>query len=317
MQAIAGTHTVLLGLDLADPAGCLGFAVHRTDHTESECTWLRGMKTFAAVVPDPPPGSDYSTRDHPVQGFQWGDYSAKPGHKYTYAVSAMGGVPGALVPLVTAEVRVRTEVEDDGVHGVWFNRGVAGSQAFARRFPDFVPGSDLSDTHPAMVWLSRGLAEAFLAFCAEASGPGWGLRGAFYEFTWDGGLAALAGARARGADVQLVVHGRDRDARPDVDNDVTAAQARAAAARHGLDTGPGGGPNGEGVIHWRTAPNKSALQHHKYLVLLHAGVPVAVWTGSTNLTRGGVFGHSNVGHLVHDRRVAAGFAQEWQRLADG
>ena len=42
VQAVAGTHTVLLGFDLDDPAGCLGFAIHRTDHTEGEARWLRG-----------------------------------------------------------------------------------------------------------------------------------------------------------------------------------------------------------------------------------------------------------------------------------
>jgi phosphatidylserine/phosphatidylglycerophosphate/cardiolipin synthase-like enzyme len=307
VRAIAGTHTVLLGMDLREPAGCLGFAVHRTDHTEGEAAWLRGMKTFPSVLPNPPPGSDYSTRDHPIQSFQWGDYSAKPEHDYTYAVSAMGGAPGALAPLATTAVRVRTETEDDGVHGVWFNRGVAGSQAFARRFPDFVPGPDPDESHPAMRWLSRGLGEAFLAFCAEALGPGWGLRGAFYEFTWGAGLSALAAARDRGVDLQLVVHGRDRDVQPGKDDDRTAAQARVAALKYGLDV--------EGVLHWRAAANKSALQHNKFLVLLRDGVPVAVWTGSTNLTRGGIYGHSNVAHLIRDRAVAAAFHAEWQDLA--
>jgi len=36
VQAIAGTHCVLLGFDLDDPARCLGFAIHRNDHTEAE-----------------------------------------------------------------------------------------------------------------------------------------------------------------------------------------------------------------------------------------------------------------------------------------
>src|SRR5438445_4677220 len=36
VRATAGTHTVLLGFDLVDPAGCLGFGIHRTDHTEEE-----------------------------------------------------------------------------------------------------------------------------------------------------------------------------------------------------------------------------------------------------------------------------------------
>lgn len=79
VRATAGTHTVLLGFDLVDPAGCLGFGIHRTDHTEEEAYWLRGMKVFDSVVPHPTAGMDFSTRRHPVQGFQWGDYTAKPG----------------------------------------------------------------------------------------------------------------------------------------------------------------------------------------------------------------------------------------------
>lgn len=36
---VAGTHTVLIGMDLEDPTGCLGFAIRRTDHTEGETVW--------------------------------------------------------------------------------------------------------------------------------------------------------------------------------------------------------------------------------------------------------------------------------------
>jgi phosphatidylserine/phosphatidylglycerophosphate/cardiolipin synthase-like enzyme len=305
VHAVAGTHTVLLGMDLADPAGCLGFAIHRTDHTEDECAWLRGMKTFPSIVPDPPSGSDYSTREHPIQGFQWGDYTAKPGHAYTYAVSSLGGSPAAPTVLGTSSVTVHTEVEDDGVHGIWFNRGVAGSQAFARKFAGWVPGDVPDETHPAMVWLSRGLGEAFVAFCGEALDGDWALRGAFYELTWGTGLDALAAARARGVDVRLVVHGRDRDTDPAKDADRTAEEAHAAAQAHGLSD----------VVTWRTAPNKSALFHHKFLVLLHRGQPVAVWTGSTNLTVGAVYGHSNVGHLLRHRVEAEAFHAEWERVA--
>ena len=53
---------------------------------------------------------------------------------------------------------------------------------------------------------------------------------------------------------------------------------------------------------WRTAANRSALQHNKFLVLTNNDQPVAVWTGSTNLTQGAIFGHLNVGHLIHDLR---------------
>src|SRR5262245_26765408 len=183
-RAIAGTHTVLLGFDLADRTGCLGFGIHRTDHTEDEAYWLRGMKTFASVVPHPASGMDFSLGEQPIQGFQWGDYTAKPEHDYTYRVVAFGGQPGKLVALEEVSVDVSTEQEDDGVHGLWFNRGVAGSQAFVKRFGLYTPPVDADEDHPAFAWLSRGLGEAFVRLVSRAADNSWGLRGAFYEFTW-------------------------------------------------------------------------------------------------------------------------------------
>jgi hypothetical protein len=304
-QAIAGTHTVLLGIDLDDRVGCLGFGIHRTDHTEGEAYWLRGMKSFASVVPNPVAGESHSLRDQPLQGFQWGDYTAKPEHDYTYRAVALGGSPGALTEGAAVEVGVRTEPEDDGVHGIWFNRGVAGSQAFVKRFGQYTPPVDANETHPAFAWLSRGLGEAFVAFVGRAVDASWGLRGAFYEFTWRTGLHALANAASRGADVSLVVHGRDKDAVGGEDRDHTAVNNAQAVSEANLDN----------VVIWRVAPNKSALQHNKFLVLTHLGRPVAVWTGSTNLTQGGIFGHLNVGHQITDAAVAAKFLNYWDRLA--
>ena len=65
-------HGAARGSFLDDPAGCLGFAIHRTDHTEGEARWLRGMKTFESVVPDPPPGSDWPDERAPGAGFPVG-----------------------------------------------------------------------------------------------------------------------------------------------------------------------------------------------------------------------------------------------------
>ncbi len=243
VHAVAGTHTVLLGFDLEDPAGCLGFGVHRTDHTEDEGYWLRGLKTFASLVPHPGAGMDFSLRTHPVQGFQWGDYTARPDHDYSYRVVAWGGRPGRLEQLTAATVRIGTEAEDDGRHGIWFNRGVAGSQAYVKRFGAAAPPAGADESHPAFAWLSRGLGEAFVATVAGAADSRWGLRGAFYEFTWATGLRALAEAAARGVDVRLVVHGRDGDSATGADLDHTAADNRAAVTAAGLDP----------VVTWRTA----------------------------------------------------------------
>jgi hypothetical protein len=46
VRAIAGAHVVLLGIDMEETAsrGVLGFAIERTDHTEDERYWLRGLR---------------------------------------------------------------------------------------------------------------------------------------------------------------------------------------------------------------------------------------------------------------------------------
>ena len=59
VQAVAGTHAVLLGLDFDDPSGCLGFGIHRTDHTDGEGYWLRDLKAFPSVIPHPKLDMDF------------------------------------------------------------------------------------------------------------------------------------------------------------------------------------------------------------------------------------------------------------------
>jgi hypothetical protein len=81
VHVVAGTYVVLFGFDLpeADCEGLLGFSIQRTDHTENEAYFLSAPKAFAETDPGFPSGSLYSTRDHPIQSFQWADYSTKPG----------------------------------------------------------------------------------------------------------------------------------------------------------------------------------------------------------------------------------------------
>jgi hypothetical protein len=98
VNAIAGTHVVLLGLNLEGEArkGCLGFAIQREDHTEDERYWMSGMKVFEATDPLLGPGGQVSSREHPFQSFQWSETSAKPSHKYTNRVLPLYGSPATL-----------------------------------------------------------------------------------------------------------------------------------------------------------------------------------------------------------------------------
>ena len=66
----------------------------------------------------------------------------------------------------------------------------------------------------------------------------------------------------------------------------------------------------------RPQKSRAGIRHNKFLVLIHRDEPVAVWTGSTNISAGGTFGHSNVGHVIWDKSVALKFLDYWERLAD-
>ena len=293
LQAIAGTHVVALGWDMeeADSQGVLGFAIRCTDHTENETYYLRGIKTFEDTDLGLAPGNLYSTRRQPLQTFTWSDLTAQPGHSYTYRVVALRGTPADLQKAESAEVSVTAEPEGGDTQVVWFNRGATGSQDYARDFHNQDPDA-VGD--PAWEWLSRGLKEAMLRFIAQAQGAEWGLRVAAYEFEYEPVLEALHQAHSSGADVQIVYDARD---------DGVAAANREAAQRAGI----------EGLCRERTK-NKSAISHNKFIVLLHGGAPVAVWTGSTNLTERGIFGHSNVGHSVEDAPVAQAYLDYWDQL---
>ena len=298
VQAIAGTYVVLLGIDLAEAssAGMLGFAIERIDHTEDERYWLKGFRTFEETDPSLPPGSLVSSLEHPIQAFLWGDFTAKPNHEYTYRVVALRGKPKKLEQSDTVAVKLATEDEATGDHAVYFNRGVAGSQAYARKFKNLSP--DKVPKGKAWEWLSRGLVEALLAFIKQAKGSQYELRAALYEFQYLPVLQAFGAAQKTGATVKIIF-----DAKPNSQNyPKQANQAAIAEANIKALTLP-------------RAANPSYIAHNKFIVLLKDGKPVQVWTGSTNITDGGIFGHSNVGHVVRDPAIAAQYLAYWEELS--
>jgi phosphatidylserine/phosphatidylglycerophosphate/cardiolipin synthase-like enzyme len=298
VNAIAGAYVVFLGIDMPEAAskGLLGFAIERIDHTEDERYWLRGLKTFAETDPGLPPGTLVSTLEQPVQGFQWGDYTAKPKHDYTYRIVALTGKPKNLVQGATVEIRVTTEDVDTGTHAIHFNRGVAASQAYARKFNNLPP--DQVPDHKAYDWLSRGLFEALLGFIGQAQGKRYALRAAVYEFQYPPVLAAFKTAHDAGADVKIIFDAKSNS------QDYPHKNNRAALTQAGIID----------LTIPRTA-TPSFIAHNKFIILLDNGKPVQVWTGSTNIKEGGIFGHSNVGHIVRDEAIAASYLAYWQELS--
>jgi len=290
IQLIAGTYVVLIGMSVEpDRIGeLLGFTIERTDHTEGERYFLSNSLLFERN--DAGTKSDYSTAKNPVQAFSWGDYTAKPGHTYTYEVTARYGTPAKLNDGPHAAATVTTENPDDGTHGVYFNRGVAASAAYRRRFGDQNP-ADVPNKE-AYRWLSRGLEEALVGFIGRAKDERYSLRAAMYEFNFDPALEAFKIADQAGADVQIAYHklGEVGDGN-----------------REAL---------GDSGIKQLTIPrSKVSISHNKFVVLLKDGKPLEVWSGSTNVTEGGIYGHANVGHRIGDRKVAAAYLDYWTQIS--
>jgi len=294
IHAVAGTYVVLLGFDLAeaDCHGFLGFSILRTDHTENESYYLMAMKAFAETDPGFPPGTLHSTRDHPIQSFQWADYSAKPGHDYTYTVTAKKGTPANLTPFAETVIDITTESPETGDHDIYFNRGIAASQAYVRRFGDLRPHE--VPNRKAFEWLSRGLNEALEDYVRSCQPGRHALLIAAYEFNYDRFLNLVKEVLDTGVDIRIVYDARQ-------DNPKLLNQQAVTAA--GL----------ESVCSERTQP-KSYISHNKFIVKLEDGLPQSVWTGGTNFSEGGIYGHSNVAHVIEEETIAAKFLEYWLAL---
>jgi phosphatidylserine/phosphatidylglycerophosphate/cardiolipin synthase-like enzyme len=314
VRAIAGTYVVVLAWDFqagkaSKRKGLLGFAIERTeldkDGSVVESYWMRSIKRFKDKDKGLPPGAPVSTADHPIQSFQWGDYTARANRAYQYRIVPAYGTPKLLemdtASAVTLDVETEREVGSldetaDGSirHDIYFNRGVIGSQAYAREFRNSKPDSN-NPTSPEMVWLSRGLFEALMRFIALAKNERFSLRAALYEFHYQPVANAFAKVIEAGADVKIVF---DAESTYKVENLKTISRA-------GLD-------EVDAVIP-RTV--SEGIRHNKFIVLLKGDIPVAVWTGSTNISSGGIFGHSNVGHVVWDETIAKAYLAYWNLLA--
>jgi phosphatidylserine/phosphatidylglycerophosphate/cardiolipin synthase-like enzyme len=295
VQAVAGTYVVMLGWDIKTDSvktGLLGFALQRVDHTDNETHFMRGMKTFPDTSPQLPVGGTASSHDQPFQSFQWADYAAKPDHAYTYTLIPMYGSPGGLTDGPSIQVDVKTEAESAATHSIFFNRGAVASQEYARRFQNKRPNQV---GQAAYDWLSRGLIESVIAFLARATGDGFGLRIAIYEFQWASILDAVHAAAGRGVEVKVVFDAIENAQEDPVHpNEEAIATAGIGDLCQGITVGK--------------------IMHNKFIVLLQDGKPVEVLTGSTNYTENGLFGHLNCVHVVKDAGAAQTYLDYWLQL---
>jgi len=313
--AVTGVNTVSFGLVSSAQArkGLLGFAVERHDPKKDERYFMPGFKVFKSVIPQPDEDTQVSTFEHPVQSFVWDDFTAADGHDYEYFFHPIKGKPKNLdrsskpVP-----ISVRTEPLFSTLeHDVFFNRGVASSQAYVRRFgnakPDKLPDGKREE---ALEWLSRKLDDALLAFIAKAK-KGDTLLCCFYEFRYRPAADALKEAIGRGVDVRLIVDAKVNES-TDPDGTFHESFPREENLRL-LDAVKF--PKNRLTLR-EAKPDD--IQHNKFMVLLRGATeqPKEVWTGSTNLSNGGIHGQTNVGHWIRHPQTAAAFRDYWNLLKE-
>lgn len=313
--AVAGVNTVSFGITATATArkGLLGFAVERIDPKRDQQFFVQGMKVFPSVIPNPEVGTRVSTKDHPIQSFVWDDFTARDDSTYTYNFYPVRGKPKKLDH--SAEpipITIKTEkLFSKSTHDIFFNRGVASSQAYAREFHNVPPRKikDKNERDRALQWLSRELDEALLGFINQAR-SGDELLGCFYEFRYEPAATALRAALKKGVKVHLVVDTKDNSY-----TDKKGKFHEAFPRKENLEMLDKHSFPRSSVEHREMRSND--IQHNKFMVLTRKGQQHAaeVWTGSTNLSDGGIHGQTNVGHWVRDREVANAFRAYWQMLA--
>jgi len=320
IYAVSGINTISFAIDFrdADTRGLLGFSVERINIKTGAKKYIDGYKVFRDIIPNPTPETVVSTYDHPVQSFVWDDFTCYDNTGYVYNFYPFKGTPknpDRTEKCIT--VSITTEpLFSNNEHDIFFNRGVASSQAYCRKFKNLAP-VDIQDPvlkKEAFDWLSRQLDDAILRFINRAK-KGDTLLGCFYEFHYANVLDAFKDAITRGVNVRIIIDAKINtytDKNGKIHESYPRDENLAALNTAGIST-----DEADGIILMRQA-RKNYIQHNKFIVYfdkLNGNYPAEVWTGSTNISLGGIFGQTNVGHWIRNEDVAAKYNSYWELLS--
>ncbi|MGF6400141.1 phosphatidylserine/phosphatidylglycerophosphate/cardiolipin synthase-like enzyme [Pseudomonas frederiksbergensis] len=305
VKAYAGTNGVLLAIDLAEPRrkGLLGFAIEKQQGSKP-WLFLFNSLTFPGKTHTFPQFHATPSDAAPLQKFRWADYAVNPGVTIHYRVHLAYGTADAPQLGEFLEVTLTTDNGLPAGQNVIFNRAVAASQAFQRKFADLdallsankkLPIEEWPDA--PRQWLENGLLTRLLGFIERAEDGRWALDIAIYEYQLKVIVDAVNAAFERGVKVRVLYH-----AQPDED---TTALNEAS-----LEKIPAANKRGR-VTH--------NIFHNKFMVLSRLDAagqhqPEAVLCGSTNFTPNGVYRQANVVHVLDDARIGASYLQTFEQV---
>src|SRR3954454_6281223 len=280
---------------------CGGFALNRERKGEKPVP----VDTFVPWAGTPPPETvqHVKSTEWPIQRFMWSDFGVRSGDVVRYRAVPMVGKAGALEPDDDQATRWSDWVHV-GPHAerglqAWFNRGVLATQSLARRlgkseqpWTKQLKQIIATPKDPVRDYLSGDLRPALLGLLDEVHADGGRVRAALFELDDPELIAALTRLGER-AEVVLA-------------NGTGGKEDENKESRKTLHDA------GVQVFKRMTGDR---LAHNKFLVRLNKdGVPVAVWTGSTNWEMTGLCTQVNNALLVRDRDVAKNYDAQWTAL---
>ena len=310
---------------------CLGFALYRRAGNGKAVP----VETFVGPAKGPkvPNATSKPSTEWPIQKYMWADYQATAGETLRYQVVPMCGASfdglkecpqGAsdwsnavsLTPNAAAPIQAL------------FNRGVVSTQWVARQ---------LATGHQSLLALVKptGKSKAQLANKVRT----------FLGGTLREGLLGLleSHAKARGHIYASLFELNDPEVIPAlvkfgqhahiILSDGTHSPAKsgskakgtknktkaAKAAKEPFDENSASRAllrTGHAELHDRMVGG-AHFSHHKFIVFMDpkkSTKPLWVWTGSTNLTYGGICTQSNNGLLIKNAQIAARFFAQWREL---
>jgi len=349
VRAIAGAEVIIFGLNIPDDRtdDLLGFKIEKKQNDE----WY--------VLHD---GRKFENSELAlIQSFMWSDYRVDVGTEYTYRYSAAYGDVENPKYTDSISVDIKTENPREGEHAVYFNRGVAGSQAYARNFgdykkwykdnPDEQDPSKITYTEylkpsdvpykAAYKWLSRGLEEALKEFIDQAKDSSYSIRASLYELSHVPSAQSFIDALERDVDVKILHHAKEQTSYERVSNKeaVTTVTFKDSddeliyknseiqknripddISQTAMETiGSVGISNVKYLDTFKEIllpRSEVSISHNKFIILLKDGKPIQVWTGSTNITYGGIYGQSNVGQIIRSEDIATQYFNYWKKISE-
>jgi phosphatidylserine/phosphatidylglycerophosphate/cardiolipin synthase-like enzyme len=317
IYAVSGTNTVSFAIDFrkADTKGLLGFAVERINMNTGDRRYMAGYKVFKSIIPNPDSDTIVNTYSHPVQSFVWDDFACYDNTRYEYLFYPLKGTPKKIDRTSDpVTIRIKTEkLFTDGEHDIFFNRGVASSQAYRRKFFNLIP-DEISSSYmkkAALDWLSRQLDDALIKFISSTS-EGETLLGCFYEFHYKPIVMAFKEAIKKKVIVKIIIDAKENE-HIDKKGKFYESYPRLINLQTLSKVGIPSSKSSGYII--KRESRKNDIQHNKFLVKLDSkGKPIEIWTGSTNISIGGIHGQTNVGHLIRNEEVALKYYNYWKLL---